>query len=178
MTWVDRIKGKHRAVFDAPEISEGLPLARASLWGKQYAEVYGTKPAELSAVLVLRHNGIAMAMGDDYWSRFAIGKEAGIKGPSGEFVTVNPDRKAWPEVPEPWRHFNLEQFRADGGIVLACNLAFLLNAVPRYQKAGATPEEALAQAKKDLLPGVMLMPSGFFAVSCAQEAGCQFIPAS
>ena len=118
MTWVDRIKGRHRAVFDAPEISEGLPLARASLWSKQYAEVYGTKPADTNAVLVLRHNGIAMAMDDDFWQRFDIGKEAGIKDSSGAFVKVNPVRKAWPDRPEPWRNFNVEQFRADGGTVL------------------------------------------------------------
>lgn len=179
LSWVDRLTGKHRAVFDAPEISQGLPIVRASLWGKQYAEVYGTKPADTNAVLVLRHNGIAMAMDDDYWSRFAIAKAADMKTPSGGYVMVNPVRKAWQETPEPWRNFNLEQFRADGGIVLGCNLAFTLEVVPKYQEAmKLSADEATKLAKTHLLPGVTLQPSGFFAVSRAQEAGCQFIPAS
>jgi hypothetical protein len=179
LSWRDRLKGSHRAVFDAPEVSEGLPLARACLWGKQYAEVFGAKPADLNAVLVLRHNGIALGMDDDFWTRFPIGKEAGIKGANGEFVTVNPVRKAWPDRPEPWRNFNIEQFRADGGIVLGCNLAFMLDVVPKYQEAmKLSNADAVALAKTHLLPGVILQPSGFFAVSAAQESGCQFIPAS
>lgn len=179
MSWVDKLKGRHRGVFDAPEASEGLPLVRANLWGKQYAEVYGTRPGDTNAVLVLRHNGFAFAMDDEYWSRYEIGRQLGMKGPSGAFVTVNPVRKAWPEVPEPWRNFNLEQFQADGGIVLGCNLAFSLEVVPKYQETlKSSPEEARRVALTHILPGVTLMPSGFFALSRAQEAGCQFIPAS
>jgi hypothetical protein len=179
MSWVDRVKGQHKAVFDAPEISEGLPLARASLWSKQYTEVYGTKPTDMSAVLVLRHNGIALAMDDDFWSRFKVAESAGMKRADGTFHMVNPSRKAWPEVPLPWRNFNMEQFQSDGGIALGCNLAFMLAVVPKYQEAlKVSAEEAQRVAKSHLLPGVTLMPSGFFAVSRAQEAGCQFIPAS
>ena len=67
----------------------------------------------------------------------------------------------------------------DGGIVLGCNLAFSFEVVPRFQKAGnLTPEAARAEALSHLLPGVILQPSGFFAVTRAQEAGCQFVPAS
>ena len=179
MSWVDRLKGAHRAVFDAPEVSEGLPVVRACIWGKQYAEVYNTKPTDTNAVLVLRHNGIGLAMDDSYWADYGIGKQAAMKGPNGEFVTVNPMRKAWATTPEPWRSFNLEQFRADGGTILACNLAFTLEVVPKYQESmKVSKEEATKAAASHLLPGVVLMPSGFFAVSRAQEAGCQFIAAS
>ena len=55
----------------------------------------------------------------------------------------------------------------------------MLDVVPRYQSAmNVSADEARKVAMTHLLPGVVLMPSGFFAVSRAQEAGCQFIPAS
>lgn len=174
MSWVEKLTGRHRAVLDAPEISNGLPVVRSCLWGMQYAEVYNTKPSDTNAVLVLRHNAIALAFDDSYWEKFPIGEESGM----GE-VRRNPVRKAWPDMDEPWRSLNLEAFVESGGIILACNLAFNLMAVSRYQAAdGSSAEAADAAARQALLPSVTLMPSGFFSVSRAQEAGCQFIPAS
>ncbi len=176
MSWVKKLTGAHRAVFDAPEVSDGLPVVRACLWGNQYAEVYNTSPSDTNAVLVLRHNAISLAFDDSFWAKFPqVGKDAGL----GDAVTRNPVRTAYPDVPEPWRSLNLEAFRESGGIILACSLAFGLVAVPMYQEAdGSSAEAATAEATSHLLPGVIMMPSGFFAAGRAQEAGCQFIPAS
>jgi len=62
LTWVNRVTGKHKAVFDVPEVDSGYGVWRATIWGKQYQEVMGVSPKDLSAVLVLRHNGITLAM--------------------------------------------------------------------------------------------------------------------
>ena len=63
-------------------------------------------------------------------------------------------------------------------IVLACDLALAHYVVPRYAATGLSAAEARAAAVKDLLPGVILQPSGIFAVSAAQDVGCRFVPAS
>jgi hypothetical protein len=179
MSWVERVTGKHRAVFDAPEVSQGLPLLRATLWGKQYNEVYSAAPSDISSVLVLRHTAFAFAMDDATWDRFELAKGTGLELFHGAPATPgNPMRTARTDVPEPFRGMNLEQFQKDGGIVLGCNLAFSFEIVPKFQQAGMTAEAARAEALTHVLPGVILMPSGFFAVSRAQEAGCQFVPAS
>ena len=47
---------------------------RATIWGKQYQEVLGVAPKDLSAVLVLRHNGITLAMQQAFWDKYGIGK--------------------------------------------------------------------------------------------------------
>ena len=39
-------------------------------------------------------------------------------------------------------------------------------------------EEARKTVLANLVPGVIVMPSGIFAVTRAQEAGCQYIRAS
>lgn len=180
MSWVNRVTGRHRAVFDAPELAAGVPMLRASLWGPQYAEVYGVTPRQLSAVLVLRHTGFLFAMDDATWDRFDLAKEQKFQMFHGADIRRgNPVSGPRENFPEPFRGFNLEQFRRDGGIILGCNLAFSFEVVPRFQRAGnLTPEAARAEALTHLLPGVILQPSGFFAVSRAQEAGCQFVPAS
>src|SRR5437762_12476023 len=75
LTWVDRLTGKYRAIFDVPEIDSGYGVWRASIWGKQYQEVLGAKPNELSTVLVLRDIGIQLAMQQAFLEPFRIGEE-------------------------------------------------------------------------------------------------------
>src|SRR5690349_14153870 len=62
VSWANRVTGRYRAVFDVPEIDSGFGVWRASVWEQQYMQVLGAKPTELSAVVVLRANGIPLAM--------------------------------------------------------------------------------------------------------------------
>jgi hypothetical protein len=179
MGWVDRIGGKYRAVFDAPELSEGAALFRACMWRDQYKEVYGVEPSEMSPVLVIRHGAIAMAMDDGYWERFRIGKEEKLKNQATKkWELTNPFRATGPDTPERYAAYSIEGFLRSGGIVLACNLAFQA-AVWKFREADKLSREAAtARAKEHLIPGIILQPSGVFATLRAQEAGCGYILAS
>lgn len=181
MSWVGRVKGKYRAVFDSPEISEGAAIFRAALWKQEYHEVFGAPPAELSPVLVIRHRAIALAMDDAYWSTFEIGKHEKLKDPStGKWAKANPIRTAPAGTPADEREYSLEGFLAAGGVVLACNMAFGM-VVGRYaERAGGNDYAAArAVALQHLIPGIILQPSGIFAALHAQEAaGCRYILAS
>ena len=178
MSWVSRIRGRYRAVFDAPALSEGDPILRAVVWGKQYQEVFGTELRNTARVLVLRHLGIDFAMNDSYWARFPVARENGFKDAAGQPLRVNPVRAPRTEVPEPYRSMTLEAFQESGGIVLACQLALLHYVVPRYVAAGLSQAEAVAEAQRNVLPGVIMQPSGIFAVSVAQDAECRYVPVS
>jgi hypothetical protein len=178
MGWLDKVAGKHRAVFDAPELAEGAGIFRAVMWREQHREVYGTEPADASAVLVIRHAAIDLAMNDAYWERFKLGREYKLRNQkTGKWETGNPFRSA-DGAPPKWARYSLEAFMADGGTVLACNMAFQ-QVIHRFRKADrlAGPE-AEQRAKEHLLPGITLQPSGIFAVLCAQEAGCSYVMAS
>ncbi len=178
LSWTDRLRGRHRAVFDAPDLSEGDPILRAMVWGSQYRDVFGTDLRDTSRVLVLRHLGIHFAMNDAYWARFAIGAETGFADAAGRPLTVNPVRAARADVPAPFRDLTLEEFQRSGGIVLSCHLALMHYVVPRYAATGLDEAAALKAATGDLLPGIVEQPSGIFAVSVAQEHGCQYVPVS
>jgi hypothetical protein len=178
MSWVSRIRGRHRVVFDAPALSEGDPILRAVVWGRQYQEAFGTELRNTSRVLVLRHFGIHFAMQDAYWARFPVAHENGFTDATGQPLRINPVRAPRAEVPEPYRSMTLEGFQESGGIVLGCQLALTHYVVPQYVAAGLSEEAALAEATRNLLPGVIMQPSGIFAVSVAQEADCVYVPVS
>ena len=178
MSWVSRIRGRYRAVFDAPQLSEGDPILRAVVWGRQYQEVFGTELRNTARVLVLRHHGIHFAMNDSYWARFPVARENGFVDAAGQPLKVNPVRAPRAEVPEPFRGMTLEAFQESGGIVLACQLALNHYVVANYVSAGMSQEAAMAEAKRNVLPGVIMQPSGIFAVSVAQEADCVYVPVS
>jgi hypothetical protein len=181
LTWVKRLTGKYRAVFDVPEIDSGYGVWRASIWGKQYQEVLGAKPNELSAVLVLRHNGIALAMQQAYWDKYAVGKEKNVRHPITQQDTDrNPALLSSKrgEVPEMFDDAALDKFIARGGIALACNLAFDDVVEGIQKKENASAEDARKQALGLIVPGVILQPSGVFAALHAQDAGCKYIRAS
>ncbi len=178
MSWVDRLHGKYRAVFDSPQVDEGSALFRAVMWRDQTKTVYGTDPTDMSAVIVFRHAAIPLVMNDAYWARFKIGKELKFKDRKGKWSAANPIRATEAATPAQWADYSLERFMAQGGTVLGCNVAFG-EVVYRFRTEDKlSKEDALARAKEHLIPGVILQPSGVFAALRAQEAGCKYIMAS
>jgi hypothetical protein len=178
MSWVARVKGKYRAVFDSPGFSDGAGLFRASIWRRQYKEVFGTAPAEMTAVLVVRHQAIWLAMSDDFWRKYNVGKRQKFKdSEKKQWYDHNPVAVVPSGTPSEF-DVNIPKFIADGNIVLACNLAFgsVISLVRQEEKL--TQDEAEKSARGCLLPGVILQPSGVFAALHAQEAGCRYILAS
>ena len=181
VSWVSRVTGKYKAVFDVPEVDSGYGVWRASIWQKQYNEVLGVKPDQLSAVLVLRHNGIALAMQQAFWDKYAIGKKLTATHPVTEQPTDrNPAMLASSrnEVPADMDPLALDKAIGRGVIALACDLALQDSAATIQKADNVSPEAAYAAAKGYLIPGVILQPSGVFAALRAQHAGCAYLRAS
>jgi hypothetical protein len=117
-------------------------------------------------------------MNDDYWARTGVGASIGFADADGKALPFNPVRVPRELLPPPFRPMMLEPFMKSGGEVLACNLALQFVAVPHYAAVGLSGDAAYAAAKADLLPGVILQPSGVFALGVAQQNGCAVIPIS
>lgn len=176
MSWCERVNGKVRAVFDSPGVEEGAALFRAQVWRDEHKEVYGTPISEASAVIVFRHEGIPLVMNDAFWGRFDLGKELKIKDAKGKkWTTVNPIASTPPGTPEKFANYNLPAFIASGGIVLACNFAFgeMVGRIKAADKLSA--DDARKRALEQLIPGVILQPSGVFAALRAQQSGCNYL---
>lgn len=179
-TWLNRLTGKYRAVFDNAEVESGYGVWRASAWAGQYADVVKASPADLSPVIVLRHNAIVLAMQHAYWDKYGVGAAKKIMHPlTGKPTSKNPallDEKDG--IPLPFSNAGLRKQLDRGVVVLACNLA-LQDCIDTIQKADKISE---ADARKKgiayLVPGVILQPSGVFAATRAQEAGASYVKAS
>jgi hypothetical protein len=180
VSWAEKQSGKHKAVFDNIEMSMGLGLLRALVWMKDYNEVYGTPASDMSAVVVLRHNAIWMAMDDAFWAHHNIGAMTKITDPKTK-LPIKRNPVLGPNViglPPALADDSLHKLLSSA-TVLACNLAFTLDVVEKV-KTDMKLDDAKAHemALKHLIPGVTLQPSGVFAVLRAQEAGCQYLLAS
>ena len=176
MSWVARLRGKSRAVFDSPNVGEGGALFRAILWREQHAQVFGTPSADLTPVVVVRHEAIPLVMNDEFWGHLGIGKDVKWKDEkTGKWTTRNPLSGSAADASAMFKDYNVPAFIAGGGIVLACNLAFGQVIQQYVDKDKVAHDEAERRAKAHLLPGVILQPSGFFAVLKAQDEGCKYM---
>ncbi|MBX7119273.1 MAG: hypothetical protein K1X31_09785 [Gemmatimonadaceae bacterium] len=179
--WPARLTGRVRTVFDVPEIESGYGVWRASVWATQFQRVLGHTPTDLSTALVIRHNAIVLAMQQAFWDRYGIGKSRNVTHPAtGQPTDRNPALMGAGDGIEALQvDFALGPFMRRGGIVLACNLA-LEDLVALVQQAdGVSEAEARTRTRAALVPGVILQPSGVFAVLHAQqEAKALYIRAS
>ncbi len=167
-------------VFDSPEMSQGLALVRTLVWFKDYAEIYDAKPADLSAVVVLRHNAIWMIMDDEFWDHHKIGSVVKIDDPkTGKSIRRNPFLGPTPytDIPPQIADEVLKKVLATA-TVLACNLAFHDVVEKMKSEADGDAGRAREMALRHLVPGVILQPSGVFGVTRAEEAGCHYFLAS
>jgi hypothetical protein len=180
LSWVERVRGDARAVFDVPSPGEGEGVWRAERWREDYQEVYGVQQTELTAVLVIRHEAIQLIMDNYYWKRFGVGEKLRIRDhDTKKWAESNPVSSSHDGAPTADDRYTLQHFMANGGIVLACHLAFSGRVVSDYRKADKlSGDEAEARAREHILQGVVLQPSGIFAVLRAQQAGCSYVLAS
>ena len=183
MQWVDRITGQYRQVFDAPEIAEGTVVHQARVFLSGFGDVYSAKDEQLSAVLVIRHAAIPMVANDRLWDELELGKRFKLKDPeTGKGARRNPFLNA--NTPKAakyamiWPDGGLDTLIARGATVLCCNLALfrLVSMVAKHD--GVDHDQARSKVLENLVPGVIVQPSGVFAVARAEAAGCQYIRAT
>lgn len=179
LTWVAKLRGKSRAVFDSPQASEGGALFRAAMWRKQMNKAFGTPIEDVTPVVVFRHEAIPLVMDDEFWEHLGIGKDLKIKDEkTGKWTKKNPIASAQAGAPPSMKDYTIPAFTQSGGIVLACGLAFAFVASQYKEKDKLSQEDAMKRAKEHLLPGVIIQPSGFFAVLKAQDEGCKYMMGS
>jgi hypothetical protein len=178
-TWTARVRAAaHKAVFDSPDVSDGLALGHAAVFMDNYHDMFGTRDADTVPVVVLRHQGTVIAMGDALWDKYELGKRTKLVDPvTGEvakrnpFVNVGKDDKH--ALIEPG--CTLPALRARGAVLLACNRALMHFASQKAKEMKLDEDDVKAEFRAGLVPGVILQPSGIYAQIRAQEAGCALV---
>lgn len=167
--WFGKLRGKHRVVFDAPGPNEGMP----AIWPRVYLNTMAaTYPGEeTSAMVILRHHGLALALSDGIWSKYSIGEMFGIKNGTAA-ATANPFATIT-GLPIPG--LGVVELLKSGVLFGACDVALTVYS----SGAAAKMKMDAAAVKKEwvagLLPGIMVVPSGVMGVARAQEYEAKYI---
>jgi hypothetical protein len=178
MSWTKRL-GKYRTAYDSPEIMGGAALAHANAAASGYKAALGATDRDVTPVLILRHAASVMVLDDEMWETIGIGQSRSIKDPTtGEPATRNPfiDFKQGDKFSMIDANSGVDTLMQRGAIVLACNNALRGSAYQlRQRQPSLTAEAALAEIRRHVIPGAIVMPNGIFAVSAAQDAGCHYM---
>ena len=178
-SWVAKVSAaKYRAVFDGPALADGEVAGQAWAFMKDTHDALGAADAEMAAVLVMRHAGIPFALNDVLWDRYKLGKRFKVQDPTtGKPARRNPllhsdkDDKYALVAPDG----TLTALKARGATLLACNRALRFAAYEISQQTKQSMNDARAEVFANLVDGVIVQPSGVYAVLRAQEAGCAYI---
>jgi len=165
--WFGRIKGKHRMIFDAPEPNSGM----VAIWPRVYLNsMEATYPGATTAVVILRHAAIPLAMGDALWAKYHFGEMFSIK--DGDVAATRNPYATITGLPIPG--LGIAELLKSGVLVGACDLALTVYSSGAATKMGLNADAVKKEWIAGLLPGVQIVPSGVLGVARAQELGCAY----
>lgn len=170
--WVKRLRGSHRQVFDLTSPNDGWGAVFALTWIDTTKESLGLSDADLSAVVVMRHFAMPMALNDDIWAKYRIGEMINVSDPGTKATAVRNIYRA--NVP---MHPGLtyQQLAANPSVVmLACNKALTVLSGMAGQRIGVSADVAKQEWTEGLIPGFTTVASGVYGVHRAQMAGCTY----
>ena len=171
--WPGTLKGRHRQVVDAYAPNDGFPLAFA------YTFVVSNGPASAglvpaTAVVVLRHTALPLALDHPMWQKYKIGQSLSILDPETKAPAVkNPFLQPKPGVLTV-DEMAIDRVLADGAVIGACNIALKVLSGKLAQNAGVSAEEAAKEWAANIIPGITVIPSGTWGLNRAQEHGCTY----
>lgn len=176
--WFNKIKGKHRIVFDATRPHEILPFAWPRVFLLTNAAT-GTSEKDCNVVVILRHNAIPYAMKSELWAKYKFGEVFKAEDPA----TTQPAMRNpfWQPKAGDFKvpgfgpvSIGINELQESGVMFCVCDAAMTV-----YSAAIAAQMNLDAAAVKKewvagLLPNIQPMPSGIWAVNRAQEHGCSY----
>ena len=168
--WFGKITGKHRQVFDAAEPNSGM----GAIWPRVYINTMNATYGEadgVSAVVILRHGGLGLAMNDSVWGKYNFGKVFHVNDAAGKPATANPYAHIT-NLPLPG--LGVTELLKSGVLIGACDVAMTVYSSMVATEMKLDPAEVRKEWVAALYPGIQLVPSGVMAVGRAQELGCAY----
>jgi intracellular sulfur oxidation DsrE/DsrF family protein len=171
--WFGKLKGKHRQVFDCMMPDGGMPLA----WTRVFLmtnKAVGVADHDCSAVIILRHESIPLAMEDRLWEKYKFGEvfklnDAATTSPATRNMFWKPKPK---ELPLPGMAVN--ELLESGVLVGVCDMALTVYSMKVAAQMNMSAEECKKDWVSGVLPGIQIVPSGVLAINRAQQHGCTY----
>ncbi len=171
--WLNKIKGKHRQVFDATAENGGMPFAWPGVFMMTNKEV-GVPDDDMTSVVILRHDAIPFALDHSLWEKYKL----------GEFFKITDKATKAPSVRNTYYHpkpgelmmdsFAINELMKAGVLFGACNMAIKVLGGMVAKGLNMDPEQTVKDWTAGVIPGMQIVPSGVLAVNRAQEHGCTY----
>ncbi|RLD29303.1 MAG: Tat (twin-arginine translocation) pathway signal sequence containing protein [Bacteroidetes bacterium] len=172
--WFKGIKGKHRIVYDGSTPHDGFPI----IWNWAFYMTNngtGTPDEDMTAMTVLRHSALPLALEDRLWKKYPLGKVFDVKDYTKEHALRNPFYEPQDgDFPLPGID-GIKRMQERGAMFCACDLATKVYSNAVATEMGLDPTEVYNDWVSGVLPGIQLVPSGVWALGRAQENGCGYI---
>jgi intracellular sulfur oxidation DsrE/DsrF family protein len=172
--WLNSITGKHRQVYDMPEVNNGFGLIWSHVYLLTGVQSYGVPEKDLGVVVVLRHAAIPIAFNDAQWTKYKLGEVFKVNDPATKapatrnpFTNVKPGDLPFPEAA-------LDRLVARGVKFGVCAMAMTFYSGMVARQAGIDAHAVMQDWTGGVLPGVQIVPSGVVAVNGAQAHGCSY----
>ncbi len=172
--WFKKIKGSHRIVYDGSTPHGGFPI----IWNWAFYltnNETGSSDDDITAMTVLRHSALGLAMKDSAWEKYPLGEVFNVKDASGNAYKRNPYYEPQEgDFPLPGID-GIKRLQERGALFCACDLATKVYSNAVATQMGLDPTEVYNDWVASILPGIQLVPSGVWALGRAQENGCGYI---
>jgi hypothetical protein len=167
-SWALRLTAPHKAVFDWPEHADGTALWHAQGYLDAVREIHA-EPAQ--AVIVIRHAAIGYAFNHAMWDKYPMGDFMAGRG-----ATAHRESKRNPyQAGAGSRGSSIEGLIANGVTFVGCALAARGTAATMASRTQGNADAIYEELTANVVPGVIMQPTGVYAVHRAQERGCGFI---
>jgi hypothetical protein len=176
--WFNKIKGKHRMVFDVTRPHEILPFA----WPKVFLltnEKTGTAEKDCSVVVVLRHDAIPYAMEDKLWEKYKFGEVFKIDDDATKAPAVR--NAFWKPKPGDFKvpgignvAIGINELQDSGVMFCVCQMAMTVYSAVVAEQMHMDAAEVMKEWMAGILPDIQPVPSGVWALGRAQEHNCAY----
>jgi len=174
--WLNKITGKHKSLYDSPEPNDGFCFIWARVWLNTCNMTYGTTDADNSAAIVLRHASAPLALTDAMWSKYHLGEVAKMTDPKTKESSLRNMFHKMAPADQLLPGYGIDELLAKGVLIGVCNVAItiLSGMVAAKMGGGMTGDQVKADWVANMIPGIVLVPSGVLAVNRTQEKGCTY----
>ena len=171
--WFNFLTGKHKMVFDAVSSNEGLPIVYAYNF-LSTNNLTDTPDDQLSVLVVLRGKAIPLAMDDNAWNKFKLGKffkiiDYATNAPSDRNLYWNPKDGEMPQS-----GMSIKALQERGVKFCVCDTALTMTSSQYARSKSMDPGAVKKEWTASVLPGIQILPSGVWAIGRAQQHGCAY----
>jgi hypothetical protein len=167
--WPGKLRGRHRQVVDAHSVNGGFPLVFASTF-----LLTDPPPGSATSVVILRSQGLVVALNSAVWEKYKIGESLKIIDPETKAPAVkNPFVNPKPGILQS-DDSAVDRLLGKGAVFGACNVALHGLSKRLASNADVSADDAAKEWAANLVPGITLLPSGVWGLNRAQEAGCTY----